>query len=671
VIFRSALLDWGLGLLLAGLLLAFPVRQGWTHVETDFPNYYTAAVAARKGLPLEKFYDWSWFQREINFAGTERQLGAYVPQSPLALLPFLPLAGLPPQLAKQVWLSVNFILLAITILVLARMTGLPYRWLFAILLAGFGSLSSNFVLGQYYVFLLFLLTLSAYLMSHGRNASAGLVLSVIFALKVYAGPFALFFLARKLWRSLLGFLAGTVVFAAISVIWFGWQANRFYVEGVLPRLMSGMLIDPYHPGQGSVTVLLRKMLVAEPELNPHPWMDAPPACVFLQILFISAILALLVLALRKQREFSMREFAWVVVGLLLLAPVNATYVFTLLLAPAAILCREMKLPARIVLLLALASLGASLPLRALQFFPRAWLLVALFVWFGWINLRELSHREWTWGAGLAFAAAFTVTLSAHGSSNKQFERLVQPGYAIATISPAVSLGGLVFQGFGDERYALFKGGEHFTFEGHALHPTASPKAKQVIFELVAKKNSRLWRFDPETGTSEALTDAALDAREPALSADGERVAFISDGRLWILDAKGPHNSGVTASEPSLSPDGSQIVFARDGRLWMTSTVSGHQQQLVSVHGTAGHPAISPDGRMLAFTVQQRGVRQIWWKPLPDGEAEPLTSGNCNHDSPVWEGDSQRLIFTSDCGRGLGLPALYRSPVIAIGRQEPR
>jgi hypothetical protein len=88
--------------------------------------------------------------------------------------------------------------------------------------------------------------------------------------------------------------------------------------------MSGMLIDPYYPGQGSVTVLLRRMLVAEPELNPHPWMDAPRECVFLQILFVSVILALLVLALRKHREFSMREFAWVVVRLLLLAPVNAT-----------------------------------------------------------------------------------------------------------------------------------------------------------------------------------------------------------------------------------------------------------------------------------------------------------------------------------------------------------
>jgi hypothetical protein len=79
----------------------------------------------------------------------------------------------------------------------------------------------------------------------------------------------------------------------------------------------------------------------------------------------------------------------------------------------------MKLPARIVLLLALGSLSASLPYQVLYFFPRAWLLIALFVWFGWADLRGLSRREWTWGTGLAFVTAFIVTLAAPASIDKQ------------------------------------------------------------------------------------------------------------------------------------------------------------------------------------------------------------------------------------------------------------
>jgi WD40-like Beta Propeller Repeat len=181
----------------------------------------------------------------------------------------------------------------------------------------------------------------------------------------------------------------------------------------------------------------------------------------------------------------------------------------------------------------------------------------------------------------------------------------------------------------------------------------------------------VWTIETDRRLTETADHISRNFKAELNSAYDKLVAFISDRRLWILGPKGPHNLGVTASKPAMSPDGSQILFARDGRLWMMETLSGYEQQLVSVDGIAGHPAMSPDGRTLAFTVQQHGVHQIWWKPLPNGEAEPLTSANCNHDSPVWEGDSRRLIFTSDCGRGLGLPALYRSPAIAIGRQEPR
>src|SRR5215470_2301455 len=84
-------------LALATLLffLAIPFRRGWQRAETDFPNYYTAAVLLRRGEPLHKYYDWTWFARQMNYAGVERQLGAYTPQTPLTMLPMLVVASLP------------------------------------------------------------------------------------------------------------------------------------------------------------------------------------------------------------------------------------------------------------------------------------------------------------------------------------------------------------------------------------------------------------------------------------------------------------------------------------------------------------------------------------------------------------------------------------------------
>ncbi|MGB7642867.1 MAG: hypothetical protein WBL82_16370 [Terriglobales bacterium] len=40
----------------------------------------------------------------------------------------------------------------------------------------------------------------------------------------------------------------------------------------------------------------------------------------------------------------------------------------------------------------------------------------------------------------------------------------------------------------------------------------------------------------------------------------------------------------------------------------------------------------------------------------------LTSGDCNSISPAWTADSKRLVYATDCGRGLGLTALVQATV---------
>src|SRR5690349_19455250 len=97
------------------LFLLTAVRAGWSQLETDFPNYYTAAVALRHRQPLRSYYDWSWFARQMNYAGIERGTGAYTPQTPLTMLPMAPLTSEPPLAAKRIWLTLNLAFLGITI----------------------------------------------------------------------------------------------------------------------------------------------------------------------------------------------------------------------------------------------------------------------------------------------------------------------------------------------------------------------------------------------------------------------------------------------------------------------------------------------------------------------------------------------------------------------------
>src|ERR1700732_3951450 len=132
-----------LALLMLGLFLATSFRKGWTREETDFPNYYTAAVLVTHGAPLRDYYDWTWFQRQMNYAGIERQLGAYLPQTPLTMLPLVPFAGFPVRTAKQIWMALNLIFLAATLWMLSKTTQGRIEYVAILKFLGFAALPSH------------------------------------------------------------------------------------------------------------------------------------------------------------------------------------------------------------------------------------------------------------------------------------------------------------------------------------------------------------------------------------------------------------------------------------------------------------------------------------------------------------------------------------------------
>jgi Tol biopolymer transport system component len=87
----------------------------------------------------------------------------------------------------------------------------------------------------------------------------------------------------------------------------------------------------------------------------------------------------------------------------------------------------------------------------------------------------------------------------------------------------------------------------------------------------------------------------------------------------------------------------------------------------AVGSTSIHPSDSvrsPDGRRIAFTSDADGSQQILLKDLASGRVSRFTSGNCNNSEPAWDLNSNAIVFASDCGRAVGLSALYRVDVVA-------
>lgn len=346
-------------------------------MDTDFPNYYTAARLTLDRQPLRDFYDWTWFQRQINFAGIEERLGAYAPFTPLTMLPLLPMAALDAQSAKRSWIVLELLFLAASVYMLARLTGFHFVEVAVVAMLARSALSANLALGQYYLFVLLLLTASVVCIARGKRFAGGFLLGLIFAVKLYTAPFILFFAVRKQWRALAGMAAAIASAAIAAVAIFRVDAVWFFATTIMPRGLDGTIIDPYHPGWGSFSVFLRRTLVREAELNPNPLFDAPAMFFFLRAAYLFGLLALAVLVVKRSSWDDAKTIGWFAIVLFALSPLTAPYHFILLLVPVMLFLRgaTFRWSAGLIVLYVLA----ALPLRPWYdwLFLKAWILLAL------------------------------------------------------------------------------------------------------------------------------------------------------------------------------------------------------------------------------------------------------------------------------------------------------
>jgi hypothetical protein len=581
-------------LLTFAIFLGTAFIPGWTKPETDFPNYYTAAVLARQGQPLRKFYDWTWFARQTNYAGGEARLGTYTAQTPLTMLPVVPLAGFPVQRAKQIWLLCNLIFLGAAVWLMSRMTRVRLESIWLLAFCGFFSLRANFVLGQYYVFLLFLLTLAFYFLHRGKPWLGGVMSGIAFGLKLYGGPLVLYFAVRRQWKALLGMIAAALLLVGLAIALFGAADVHYYAVQILPRSLVGGPIDPYNPGNPTFSTMLRRAFIGEAELNPHPLWQAPQAYFFLRSFVSTAIVVFLALGASRKRASERHDFAWFVIAAMLLSTSVASYSFIILLLPVVLLLEEGGPRQSVFLVVAYVLL--SLPLHPVGLFPKVWLLAGLFAVAG---MASWGDMPWEWVVtGLGFAATFGLfiaepqTRSFASEPAQKFERVGVRQGAIFSAYPVVTPVGVFYQSMGKDRYVLRwmhdDRDEELVLDGNALLPRLAADGKSVEFELVDEEGSERMEFDPLTRKSVSLP--------------GE------------------------------------------------------------VPGDWAHSVLSPDGKWMAFERAQDGPAMIWLREMASAGERQLTGGNCNSSAPAWELDSSSFIFASDCGRGFGLPALYRARV---------
>lgn len=156
-----------------------------------------------------------------------------------------------------------------------------------------------------------------------------------------------------------------------------------------------------------------------------------------------------------------------------------------------------------------------------------------------------------------------------------------------------------------------------------------------------------------------VTSAAACESEPAISPDGEAVAYVAAHEgvpaIWVSDTAGGSPLRLTegrepASAPAWFPDGKALLF-------VASAAGGPQVRKVARFGgppqtllaDARDPAASPDGATLAFArADPDGRWRIWTAPIGRPErAKPLTApedGRIEQRQPAWAPDGRSLVY---------------------------
>ena len=227
--------------------------------------------------------------------------------------------------------------------------------------------------------------------------------------------------------------------------------------------------------------------------------------------------------------------------------------------------------------------------------------------------------------------------------------------------------------------------ERLTFAGgQAADPALSRDGQRLAYsQRQVRQNIRrveLAGGSEAAGAPRALLPSTREDGWPQYSPEGGRIAFVSNRsgsrQIYICDAGGSNlvrltslAGGVERPYPGWSPDGRTIVFAATAAgntdLFVADVQGGPPRRLTFEPSAEYHPQWSKDGRWIYFASDRTGEPQIWKMPGGGGEAVQMTE---HGGEGPFESPDGRNLFYFKAGAG-GADQLWRRLLAGGGEHQ--
>jgi hypothetical protein len=322
------------GIVIAAIVWTLAIAHTWSVAKTlqyrslpcDFCSFYSSDLALRAGLN----------PYTADLPAIERQLGTnsrilHATEPPTQLLLFEPFTWFSLPTAYWMWTALNALALAVSLgLLLGPRSGLNYQmvWILVALAILYTPIGTHFESSQNKFFTLLILVLMMRCMEDEYSGSAGLLLSLAGLTRIF--PFVLggYLLIRRRWRVMLYTAAGTVLFGALTLAFFGANSLSF-----LLALATSKTSWDLDYNASSVTLVSRILW--------HSGYSGPAleririAAVVVSVVLVLAISTLATLKQPITQDHDWRAFSLWIVTSVMLFPSSKRYYLVMLLIPFA------------------------------------------------------------------------------------------------------------------------------------------------------------------------------------------------------------------------------------------------------------------------------------------------------------------------------------------------